>query len=132
MLGTQLYHRIIVADDVFEPIKAAGSWGTLPSNLKDTYPSLRGTWVFRDPSDGPKQHALTLPPNADLGKSHNFIVVQIDWTDDGEGSYDKTETRFYRLDRGSKGPKMNMDINLLELGEYACHDINYGERANDD
>jgi hypothetical protein len=48
---------------------------------------------------------------------NGLIVVQIDWTDDGEGSYDKTETKFYRLDPGKYAPKMNMDINLLELGE---------------
>lgn len=47
----------------------------------------------------------------------SLIVVQIDWTDDGEGAYDKTETKFYRLEPGKCAPKMNMDINLLELGE---------------
>jgi hypothetical protein len=46
-----------------------------------------------------------------------LIVVQIDWTDDGEDSYDKTETKFYRLDPGRYAPKMNMDVNLLELRE---------------
>ena len=48
---------------------------------------------------------------------NSLIVVQIDWTDDGEDSYDKTETKFYRLDPDRYAPKMNMDINLLELGE---------------
>lgn len=44
-------------------------------------------------------------------------MVQIDWTDDGECSYDKTETKFFCLDPNRHAPKMNMDINLLELGE---------------
>jgi hypothetical protein len=44
-------------------------------------------------------------------------VVQVDWTDDEEGLYEKTTTRFYRLEPGAKGPKKHMDINLLELGE---------------
>jgi hypothetical protein len=57
------------------------------------------------------------PPAAMNSASSSLIVVQIDWTDDGEGSYDKTETKFYRLDPGKCAPKMNMDINLLELGE---------------
>lgn len=47
----------------------------------------------------------------------SLFAVRIDWTDDGEDSYDKTETRFYKLDEGKTGPRMNMDINLLELGE---------------
>jgi hypothetical protein len=62
----------------------------------------------------PLQQAL---PTAVASAPNGLIVVQIDWTDDGEGSYDKTETKFYRLDPGTYAPKMNMDINLLELGE---------------
>jgi hypothetical protein len=44
-------------------------------------------------------------------------VVQVDWTDDEEGLYEKTTTRFYRTEQGKSGPRKNMDINLLELGE---------------
>lgn len=58
----------------------------------------------------------TPPPGVNVAPS-SLIVVQVDWTDDGEGSYDKTETKFYRLEPGRLAPKMNMDINLLELGE---------------
>ncbi len=47
----------------------------------------------------------------------SLFVVQIDWTDDGEGSYDKTETKFYKLDPGKSSPRKNMEVNLLDLGE---------------
>jgi hypothetical protein len=46
-----------------------------------------------------------------------MIVVQLDWTDDEEGLYEKSAPRFYRLEPGMGGPRKNMDINLLELGE---------------
>jgi hypothetical protein len=48
---------------------------------------------------------------------HSLFVVQVDWTDDEDGLYEKTDTRFYKLEPGKMAPKMNMDINLLELGE---------------
>mgnify|MGYP004498571907 CR=1 FL=1 len=129
MLGTQLYHHLIAADNILEPIKAAGYWGTLPANLEETRPSLRGTWVFRDPNNIQKQ---PLPPARNVGRPapmqqtrptaavttpSSLVVVQVDWTDDGEGSYDKTETRFYRLEPGKGGAKVNMEVSLLELGE---------------
>lgn len=59
----------------------------------------------------------TAPDNG----QNSLIVVQVDWTDDGEGSYDKMEN-FYRLEPGKAGAKVNMDINLLELGEYVLWD----------
>jgi hypothetical protein len=46
-----------------------------------------------------------------------MFVVQVDWTDDEEGRYEKGTPRFYRLEPGKGGPKKNMDVNLLELGE---------------
>lgn len=105
MLGTQLYHRLVAAENLLYPIKSAGYWGTVPVSLANTQPTLRGTWVFRDPNSTQGQ------PQSSL------IVVQIDWTDDGEGSYDKTNTKFYRPEPGRVGAKVNMDVNLLELGE---------------
>lgn len=130
MLGVQLYRRLVTAKNLLEPIKSAGYWGTMPASLEQTRPSFRGTWIFRDPSS-PLKQPPPLPRN--IGTSaplqqmplstalanniSSMIVVQVDWTDDGEGSYDKTETRFYRLDPGRAGAKVNMDVNLLELGE---------------
>ena len=92
---------------------------------------LRGTWVFSDPSSAiapmrePARHSGRPPvasgqkpvPNPVAASSPNIIVVQIDWTDDEEGLYEKTSSRFYRLEQGAKVPKKHMDINLLELGE---------------
>ncbi|KAJ4361164.1 hypothetical protein N0V95_002133 [Ascochyta clinopodiicola] len=46
-----------------------------------------------------------------------WLFNNVDWTDDGEGVYDKTDSRFYKLEAGKGGAKVNMDINLLELGE---------------
>lgn len=112
MLGVKLYDHLITADDLLEPIKA-GDWGTTSSSLEDTIPSLRGTWVFRDPNDVQVQSRPAL--------ARSQLVVQIDWTDDGKGSFEKTGTRFYKLAAGRDGPKVNMDLNLLELGEYVLH-----------
>ena len=52
----------------------------------------------------------TAPPSS-------MFIVQVDWTDDEEGLYEKTSTKFYKLEPGKAAPKINMDINLMELGE---------------
>lgn len=113
ILGVQLYDHLITADNLLEPIKAGNYWGTASSSLEDTIPSLRGTWMFRDPND------VQIQPRQ--SPARGLLVVQVDWTDDGEGSFDKTGTKFYKLAAGNKDPKMNMDFNLLELGEYDLH-----------
>ena len=57
-------------------------------------------------------------PTATVSDLSSLIVLQVDWTyDDDEGLYEKTETRFYSLEPGKGSAKVNMDINLLELGE---------------
>lgn len=130
VLGAQLYRHFLTAKDLLEPIKSAGYWGTMPASLEQTRPSFRGTWIFHDPSSPMKQ---PLPPPRSVGRPalmqqmppstapvnsmRSLIVVQVDWTDDGEDSYDKTETRFYKLEPGKGGARVNMEINLLELGE---------------
>lgn len=107
---------------------SAGCWGSMPSKLEETRPTLRGTWIFRDPNDiqkeppparnvGRSTPLQQMPPDAESNTPSNLIVVQADWTDDDEGPYEKTATRYYRLEAGKSGPRMNMDINLLELGE---------------
>lgn len=109
-------------------MKSAGYWGTMPVSLEKARPSLRGSWIFRDPNSTQKQ---PLPPARNVGRPApmqqaptetvntpaSLIIIQIDWTDDGEGSYDKTETSFYRLEPGKFGAKVNIELNLLELGE---------------
>lgn len=95
---------------------------------------FRGTWVFRDPNSSipqpsaPARHSgrpavlqqkdPALPP---APPPSSLFVVQIDWTDDEEGLYEKSAPQFYRLEPGKSGPKVNVDINLLELGEYVFH-----------
>ncbi|UPX10798.1 uncharacterized protein EKO05_0001437 [Ascochyta rabiei] len=129
VLGSQLYHRLVAADEVLEPVKSAGYWGTMPASLSKTHPSLRGIWIFRDPNSSQRQPqplARNVGRPTPLGQSlpaagtsipSSLIIVQVDWTDDGEGLYDKTDSRFYKLEAGKGGAKVNMDINLLELGE---------------
>lgn len=58
-----------------------------------------------------------MPVAAPADTPSSLIIVQVDWTDDGDRSYDKTDTRFYRLEPGKRGAKVNLDLNLLELGE---------------
>ncbi|KAF1835518.1 hypothetical protein BDW02DRAFT_548101 [Decorospora gaudefroyi] len=99
------------ADEFLEPRKSAGYYGFTPRSLKGTRPMYRGTWVFNDPSTAKQAHTENLAPQVGL------IVVQVEWTDDEEGLYEKTASRFYKLEAGKPGPIKHMDINLLELGE---------------
>jgi hypothetical protein len=46
-----------------------------------------------------------------------LIVVQVEWTEDEEGEYEKMSPRFYRLKQGKTGSITHMDIKLLELGD---------------
>ena len=74
---------------------------------------FRGTWVFADPSIAtahpPQATATRHPgrPNPSYQKpaatasstpvpavQSSLIVVRVDWTDDEEGLYEKTTTRF--------------------------------------
>lgn len=123
--------RLIAATDLLEPIKSAGFFGYLPSTLEQTIPVFRGTWVFNDPTVLPSQPVAAtsrhagrptlpqqhLPPSVASSAPTSLFVVQVDWTDDENGKYEKTGTRFYKLKPGKKAPKVNMDINLLELVE---------------
>ena len=92
------------ADDILEPTRPSSYYGIVPRSLNETRPKLLGTWVFRDPSRANDTIQL-------------FMVVQIDWTEDEHGMYEKGQARFYKLESGQMGMKGNMDINLLELGE---------------
>ncbi|KAF2691292.1 hypothetical protein K458DRAFT_287346 [Lentithecium fluviatile CBS 122367] len=114
--GMCLLDKLITADHFLEPVKSAGFFGHTPSTLAETSPLFRGTWVFRDPNaprfvqpQSSTSHAGPPPPS--------LVVVQIDWTDDEGGQHEKMEPRFFQLKPGHGGPKENMDIKLLELGE---------------
>ncbi|KAI4686318.1 hypothetical protein J4E81_008670 [Alternaria sp. BMP 2799] len=133
-LGSQILGALCMADEFLEPTKSSAYFGYTPKSLQGTRPMFRGTWVFTDPSSvvapprepvavrhagrpkaPPQAPASTTTPSA--APQSELIVVQVDWTDDEEGLYEKTTTRFYKIDQGRKTPKKNMDINLLELGE---------------
>ena len=94
----------MAANHLIEPI-AAGSGGfgfaTMPPHtLAETKPTLRGTWVFRDPN----------------GTASSY-VAQVYWTTDEDGLYEKEQFKFLRLAPECDAPKQNLDIKLLELGE---------------
>ena len=92
---------------------------------------LRGTWVFRDPTTAIASPHIAIrrsgrpalmrqnPSNDEKSPPPiSLIVVQVDWAEDEDGMYEKIARRFYKLENGKPGPKQNMDIKLLELGEY--------------
>ncbi|KAF2131619.1 hypothetical protein P153DRAFT_336064 [Dothidotthia symphoricarpi CBS 119687] len=110
-LGSQILRRLIAEDKFLEPTKSSAYYGYTPKTLKETLPVFRGTWVFRDPNR-PGSTSNTAP-----APSGPLYVVQVDWTDNEDGMYEKTDSRFYKLEDGKSSPNKNMDINLLELGE---------------
>jgi hypothetical protein len=117
--------------DVLEPTKSAAFFGYTPESLLKTRPILRGTWVFRDPdssisfSRATPRHAgrpaLWSQNSANKDDSASapscLYVIQVDWTDDEEGQYEKGVPMFYKLKPGKQGPNKNLDVNMLELGE---------------
>lgn len=119
------------ADHLLEPVKASGGYfGFTPETLKEARPTFRGTWVVKDPNSRimekkPAVRNPGRPAPREASTSNNppkpapvsLMVVQIDWTEDEEGIYEKMPPRFYRLKPGYPAPKENMRINLLELGE---------------
>ncbi|XP_014555428.1 hypothetical protein COCVIDRAFT_38785 [Bipolaris victoriae FI3] len=124
--GQQMLTSLCSSDKLLEPIKSSSYSGYRPETLEKTRPMFRGMWIFRDPNTSsvglPRerirhsgrpatsgQTPVTVPPK--------LIMIQVDWTDDNEGFYEKDTPRFYELKTGTVGPKQHMDINLLELGE---------------
>ncbi|KAF2637096.1 hypothetical protein P280DRAFT_458889 [Massarina eburnea CBS 473.64] len=111
--GKALLARLIASDDFLEPMKSAGFFGYTPPSLDDVRPMFRGTWIFRDPN------APRWPKDNKANKKDppSLMVVQIDWTDDEEGMYEKMEPRFFQLKPGHSSPEEHLDIKMLELGE---------------
>ncbi|KAJ4353293.1 uncharacterized protein N0V89_005020 [Didymosphaeria variabile] len=103
--GEEFLAHIMAADYLLEPTAAGTGFGfaNKPESLSETKCTLRGTWVFKD-------------PNASQSISSDY-VVQVHWTMDEDGMYEKEYIKFYRLGPGSPAPKENIDIKLLELGE---------------
>jgi hypothetical protein len=122
--------RFMDRDDVFEPTRSGGYFGFQPKALKDTRPTFRGTWVFRDPNsavstarEAPRHSGRPAPiglsqvqePTAPSPAS--LFVIELDWSEDEEGQYEKGTPRYFKLEAGKSGLKKNMELNLLELGE---------------
>jgi hypothetical protein len=132
--GYHILYRLTAQADFLETTKSAGYFGCMPASLKETRPTFRGTWVFRDPNSAtPRPHAKPRHPGRPVPLNPvqpnkedasqiptSLFVIQVDWTDDEVGQYEKGTPRFYKLGPGKKGPNKNMDVNLLELGEYVC------------
>jgi hypothetical protein len=129
-LGYQILSSLYTADEFLEPMKSAGYFGHTPESLQDTRPMFQGTWVFSDPTSAavpacepvrhsgrPQPFGQKQPNTENVAPQVGLIVVQVDWADDEQGKYEKLAKRFYRLEHGKSGPRKNMDINLLELGE---------------
>lgn len=99
--------RLMKATPILAPVKRAVSFGSgsVPNTLLNTQPYYRGTWVFKDPS--PALSSSSAPFN---------YVIQLTWTLDEDGNYEKETPKFYRLRKGANSPHHNLDIKLLELG----------------
>ncbi|KAJ4296553.1 hypothetical protein N0V90_006598 [Kalmusia sp. IMI 367209] len=104
--GDELLRRLKGATHLLEPTNPSTGYGDVPNTLAETLPTLRGSWVFKDPNVSGSSH--TLSPN---------YVVQVHWTLDEDGLYEKDKISYYRLDQDCTDPKENMNIKLLELGE---------------
>lgn len=129
--GKDLLVRLMNADHLLEPTKSADYFGLTPDTLKDTRPIFKATWVFKDPNAPgiisapvrerhPGRPGTQEQPKAQIAKAQplaSLIVVQVDWTDDEEGLLEMGQPNYYRLQSGHSGPKENMDLKLLELGE---------------
>jgi hypothetical protein len=123
------------AKHLLEPVKASGGFfGTTPKTLEKTKPTFRGVWVLEDPNsrvgERPKVRPVTRNPgrpvvsNIASSKTEKVeaspsvpIVVEVEWTEDEDGIYEKMSPKFYKLKPGQTRLKEHMDINLLELGE---------------
>ncbi|KAF2833240.1 hypothetical protein CC86DRAFT_415001 [Ophiobolus disseminans] len=127
-IGCRILHRLMAVKGFLEPTKSGGYFGYTPETLKETRPIFRGTWVFKDPNSSvvatqtsyrhPGRPAPFQKPVEDAQAAPmSLFVIQIDWTDDEQGMYEKGTPTFYKLPPGATGPKKNMDISLLELGE---------------
>lgn len=98
--------RLMAASHLLAPVRARGYYGCAPETLAQIRPTLRGTWAFEDGAAREPQDS-----------SKNYTLVRIDWTEDDDGEFEKTEIRYYRFESGKIEPETHAEINLLELGE---------------
>jgi hypothetical protein len=113
--GNALLARLVSAKHLLEPTKSADYFGYTPETLKETRPVFRGTWVFDDPNAPripPSRRPVSVPPPAP-----GLLVVQISWTDDEDGKYEKGAPHYYRLRDDQPGPFQHIDVKLMEMVE---------------
>ncbi|KAH7130642.1 hypothetical protein B0J11DRAFT_602983 [Dendryphion nanum] len=78
-------------------------------------PMPRDTRDTRRPN--PSNSGLPVSNNTDPAQIIKLIIVEIDWTRDENGNYEKMPPKFSRLKPGQRAPSDHMDINLMELGK---------------
>jgi hypothetical protein len=119
------------AQNVLEPTKSTAYYGYSPKSLEKTRPTFKGTWVFKDlngatsmPRAPPRHPGRPAPLSQKNSNNENIappqtglFVIQVEWTDDEQGYYEKGTPKFFKLGNGKSAPKKNMDVNLLELGQ---------------
>ncbi|KAF2272100.1 uncharacterized protein EI97DRAFT_485524 [Westerdykella ornata] len=128
--GVQVLQSLMDHDDTLEPVKTGdGFFGVAPSSLQETRPGFRATYVIEDPNQPNPRDMMPVPRNpgrplprasaagAPLPSTRNCVVVQVDWTEDEDGGFEKMEPKFFKLKAGSLSPTEHMDINLIELAE---------------
>lgn len=117
--GKTLLERLMRGTHLLEPTKS-GYFGIEPSSLKETRPTFRGTWALRDPN------SFRAPRPNDAGQpgAPSLIIIQIEWTEDEVGTYEKMAPCFYKLKEGKSAPLEHMDVNLLELGDSKAWGFN--------
>ncbi|KAF2189739.1 hypothetical protein K469DRAFT_658880 [Zopfia rhizophila CBS 207.26] len=103
-LENNLLDRLMAAEHLLEPVGSSGSSASMfaPGKLQNVRPIFRGTWLLED---------LNSPNVAQA------IVIQIDWTEDEEGYYEKMAPQFFKLRQEKVLPEDHLDINLMELGD---------------
>lgn len=130
-IGPQILKTLKTAEDLLKPARPTDSFGQAPKELNETRPTLRGRFVFRDPSQAtskpkPKPRHIGRPkplndePEQDEEEQdvpESLFVVQLDWTEDENERYEKGAPRFYKLEPGKMGPRKSMEVTLLELGQ---------------
>ncbi|KAF2746488.1 hypothetical protein M011DRAFT_85036 [Sporormia fimetaria CBS 119925] len=126
--GKHLLEHLMRSDALLEPVKPGDSvFGIVPHSLQETPPTFRASFVLEDPDRRvPETFVLRKnPPQTQkrTGQAHH-IVVQVHWTPDEDGHFEKLPPHFYRLGIG-QGPKQNINVTLLELSESRgwCFDL---------
>lgn len=80
--------------------------------------------VISEPLRSPRRHpgrpefrGKVPIPTQEKPSPEQYIVIQIDFTEDEYGGIEALPPRYYKLKPGSLAPARHMDVNLVELGE---------------